>query len=293
MVRARPVLLTALLVTALAGCSLLEQDPSPAVTITTTTSPTPVEPEPIVTVTATPEPDDTYARPLYLGQVPLEMEPFGLGRRGPTPAELEDRRLEPRPWLPSPDSEEFTASIHTVPDDVAARSSWEQQCPVALDDLAYITMTYWGFDQRPHNGEMLIHRDLAEEVVDVFEQIYDARFPIEEMRVISRAERDAHTTGDHNITSGFTCRRVVGAATVWSEHAKGLAVDINPFHNPFIKGEELFPELSEAYLDRAWERPGMINDDSFIVDAFKDLGWTWGGDWTGREDWMHFSAEGG
>lgn len=284
------------LILAVGACSLLQPEPSPTVTLqavtTITPEPTP-EPGPVVTVTAEPDADSEYARPLWLGQVPLRVQSDGLGERKPTPEELQDRQFEPRPWLPEPESADFVASIEDVPADVVVRSSWEPACPVHINEMSYITMTYWGFDQKPHTGEMLIHKEHAEDVVTAFRTIYEARFPIEEMRVISRAERDAAPTGDHNITSGFTCRRVVGTATVWSEHSKGLAVDINPFHNPFYKGEELYPELSVSYKDRDLEREGMIYEPSVVFDAFDDLGWSWGGHWHGREDWMHFSAEGG
>ncbi len=260
-------------------------------TVTASAEPRPV---PTVTVTESPVNDPTYDRPLWLGQVPLDVEEDNLGERGPTPPELEDRQLEPPPWLPDPVDDAWFATVSMdVPEDVAERSSWEPNCPVHIDDLAYVTMPYWGFDQQVHTGEMIVHDDHVEAVAGAFEKIFDAQFPIEEMRVISREDRDSPPTGDHNVTSAFTCRLVVGAATVWSQHAYGMAVDINPFHNPFYKGEELFPELAEAYLDRDWIRRGMIDEQSVVYDAFAEIGWGWGGHWTGREDWMHFSATGG
>ena len=276
------------------GCSAGDPEPAPTVTVAAVTTATPEPtPGPVVTITAEPEAGDQYDRPLWLGQIPLAVQRDGLGQRKPTPEDLQDRQFAPRPWLPEPQTAEYVATIQDVPDEVRVRSSWEPACPVHIDELSYLTMTYWGFDQKPHTGEMLIHKDHAQDVADAFQKIYEARFPIEEMRVISRAERDAAPTGDHNITSGYTCRRVVGTASVWSEHSKGLAVDINPFHNPFYKGDELYPELSESYKDRDWEREGMIYEPSVVFDTFDDLGWSWGGHWTGREDWMHFSAEGG
>ncbi|MFW2513267.1 M15 family metallopeptidase [Demequina sp. SO4-13] len=293
----RLTLLTVAAAVTLGGCSALSPSPTPTMTVeavtTATATPSP-EPAPTVTLNADQQDHDAmYDRPQWLGTIPLEVQPDNLGERKPTPEELRDRQLAPRPWLPEPETDEFVSTISEVPDDVAERSSWRPECPVGLDELSYLTMTYWGFDQQPHLGEMIVHRDHAEDVVGAFETIYEGRFPIEEMRVISLEEHLSPPTGDQNITSAFWCRRVVGAATVWSEHSKGLAIDINPFHNPYYKGEELFPELSEAYLDRSWERDGMIYDPSIVYDAFEEMGWTWGGHWDGREDWMHFSAEGG
>lgn len=299
-IRARAVMAAAtatVALGALVGCS--SPAPSaPTVTATATTTVT-VTPPPVV-VTATPAPEtsappvDTHARPLWLGANPLAIDPdTELGVRAPTPEELRDRQLSPRTFLPDPESDDWVATISEVPRDVLERSTWAADCPVALKDLSYIAMPYWGFDQRAHQGEMLIHRDVAADVVSAFKKIYEARFPIEEMRVINLSERDSPPTGDQNVTSGFTCRTIVGTSTLWSEHSKGYAIDINPFHNPYIRDDALFPELSEAYLDRGDERPGMIGEPGVVFDAFEAIGWGWGGHWKTHDDWMHFSSTGG
>ena len=78
----------------------------------------------------------------------------------------------------------------------------------------------------------------------------------------------------------------------WSYHAYGLAVDINPFHNPYAKGDLVIPELASAYVDRENERVGMVYSDDVVTEAFAGIGWEWGGDWNTLKDWMHFSATG-
>ena len=125
----------------------------------------------------------------------------------------------------------------------------------------------------------------------MFRTLYDSRFPIEEMRVIRAEEIDAPPTGDGNTTSAFVCRPVSGS-TSWSMHAYGLAIDINPFHNPYLRGDVVLPELASAYTDRTDVRPGMIEPGDAVVEAFAAIGWQWGGDWTSLKDWMHFSANG-
>jgi hypothetical protein len=280
----------------LAGCTSTPAQPTATVTATATHTPAPVvitaEPSPAASAApeeAEPGEASAYARPLWLGANPLAPGPNDLGKRGPTPEELRDRQLEPRAFLPDPASDEWVATITDVPADVAARSTWEKGCPVGIDDLSYVTMPYWGFDKKVHQGEMLIASSVADDVTGAFEKIYEARFPIEEMRVINKSDRDAPATGDQNVTSGFTCRKIVGGSTKWSEHSKGLAVDINPFHNPFIRDDALFPELSEAYLDRDNVRAGMIDDAGAVFDAFEAIDWYWGGAWPTHSDWMHFS----
>ncbi|WP_425342044.1 M15 family metallopeptidase [Amycolatopsis coloradensis] len=80
--------------------------------------------------------------------------------------------------------------------------------------------------------------------------------------------------------------------TNWSAHAYGLAIDVDPFCNPYTKGDLVLPELASAYLDRGNRRPGMITAGDRTVAAFSAIGWTWGGTWTTPTDRMHFSADG-
>ncbi|CAN5220992.1 M15 family metallopeptidase [soil metagenome] len=223
----------------------------------------------------------------------LPLRPDGFGEVLDTPPELTDRRLPPpapEP-LPPPDGEAFAATVEPVPDDVAARSTWSTGCPVALDELRYVTVTFWGFDDRPHTGELLVNADVADDLVEVFRRLHTARFPIEEMRVIAADELALPPTGDGNVTTAFVCRPARGTTT-WSQHAFGLAVDINPFHNPYAKNDLVLPELASAYLDRDRQLPGMIAPGGVVTDAFAPIGWGWGGEWSGLSDWMHFSATG-
>jgi hypothetical protein len=234
---------------------------------------------------------DVTPRPAWLGTRPLPEREDGLGEVQPTPEELADRRLPPPPSDLPPPGDEWWADVGPVPDEVAARSTWHEGCPVHLDELAYVQLSFWGFDDRSHTGELLVHGEVVDDLVTVFGRLYEARFPIEEMRVITAEELDLPPTGDGNVTTGFVCRSTVQGQR-WSDHAYGLAVDINPFHNPYVRGDAVVPELASAYLDRDDHRPGMIQPDDEVVRAFADIGWGWGGDWTTAKDWMHFSASG-
>ncbi len=236
-------------------------------------------------------PNGVAAPPSWLGTRPLPLGPNGYGEVQPTPPELVDRRLATIDVAPAPPDATFTSSVVTVPEDVLARSTWDPACPVDKDDLRYLTVSFWGFDDRPHTGELLVHADAADDVVDVFRNLHAARFPIEEMRITRSEELDLHPTGDGNNTGSFVCRPSRGE-TSWSEHAYGRAVDINPFHNPYLKGDVVLPELASAYIDRAEERPGMILGGDVVTSAFADIGWGWGGKWRSSRDFMHFSANG-
>ncbi|WP_062522560.1 M15 family metallopeptidase [Demequina silvatica] len=288
-----PLAVTALL---LAGCTT-PGEPEARVTVTETP-----EPQPAITATVTPEPAPDpgvdviarpFARPDWLGTTVLEKQDNDLGKPVQTPDELKDRQLEPGATAyPDPVTDDWFVEISDVPAEVLARSSWRQQCPVKPKELAYIVMPFWGFDQQAHTGEMITNAAHAEELAAVFESMYERRFPIEEMRVTTWDEVRGDHTGDQNVTISFECRKVTGGFDVWSEHASGLAVDINPFHNPWVRDGYVFPELAGAYRDRDWLRPGMIETQRQIIEDFKAKGWEWGGTWTDLDDWMHFSATG-
>jgi hypothetical protein len=258
---------------------------------TTTVATTTTEPATTTVTTAAPATTGPL-RPTWLGTRPLPVTATGFGAVTPTPPELVDRRLPPPPEHAAPAAPGFAATVEAPSDDVLARSTWAPGCPVDRSELRLIRMTYRGFDGLPHLGEMLVHADVAADLVQVFSALYDAGFPIEEMRVVSRADLDAPPTGDGNNTTAFACRPVTGTTGTWSQHAYGLAVDVNPFHNPYLRGEVVLPELAGAYLDRDRDLPGMVRAGDAVVSAFAAIGWEWGGDWSSLKDWQHFSRDG-
>ncbi len=256
-------------------------------TIATTTTTAPTTTTTIATTTTT----SPYARPTWLGTRLLPLRPDEFGEVQPTPPEMQDRQFETLDLLPPPPDDQFHSTISPIPADVVARASWVPECPVTLDELSYLTMSHFGFDQRFHTGEMIVNAAVAEQVVEIFRRLHEDRFPIEQMRVITKEEIDAHPTGDWNDTTSFVCRPAVNS-TSWSQHAYGTGIDINPFHNPYVKGDLVLPELASAYVDRDDVRLGMIVPGDVATQGFAEIGWGWGGHWSSLKDWMHFSLSG-
>lgn len=202
------------------------------------------------------------------------------------------RRWNTRDSIPALQGTGFRAVVaDPAPKRVIARSTWRPGCPVGERELAWIRTTYWGFDRTRHSGEILVNGAVAGDVVDVFRQLYRARFPIESMGIARLEDLDAPPTGDGNVTGSFACRPVRGG-TEYSQHAYGLAVDLDPFQNPYHRDDLVLPELASSYLDRDWLRPGMITPDGPAVRAFASIGWGWGGDWSTLKDYQHFSLTG-
>lgn len=250
-------------------------------------------PHPTITSTPTPTPEPGSVPPEWLGTRVLPIDKStGYAQVQDTPTELRNRHFTLPDTVDPLPGDGFASRIDRVPDDVLARSSWEAECPVRADQLRWVRLTFWGFDDARHTGELLVNADAAQAMVAAFERLYDAKYPIEEMRITPADELEAEPTGDGNNTSAFTCRPIAHGSTTWSEHSYGRAVDVNPFLNPYVKGDVVIPELASAYLDRGRTDPGVIHADDAVTRAFASVGWIWGGSWQHSKDYMHFSANG-
>ncbi len=169
--------------------------------------------------------------------------------------------------------------------------SWRSGCPVPLRDLRVLTMSHWGFDKRVRTGRLIVHADLARDVLGVFRTLYASRFPIRRMVPVDAYEGSDFRSIEADNTSGFNCRFVEGTRR-WSEHAYGRALDVNPIENPYVSGGRTQHRASVPYLDRSQRRPGMAREGGVLVRAFDAIGWGWGGRWTTVKDYQHFSASG-
>jgi hypothetical protein len=194
----------------------------------------------------------------------------------------------------APTIEAFAGSVAVI--DAATRSrmtsSWRAGCPVPLEDLRILRLRHWGFDGKAHTGELVVHDDHAEEVLGVFEALFDARFPIRRMMLVDVYGGDDDRSMAANNTSAFNCRRSASGSGDWSQHAFGNAVDINPIQNPYVSGGNVEPPAGERYADRSLRAAGMIQANDAVVKAFARIGWEWGGDWTSSKDYQHFSSNG-
>ncbi|MFZ5968014.1 MAG: M15 family metallopeptidase [Bacillota bacterium] len=166
--------------------------------------------------------------------------------------------------------------------------SWKDGSPVTLEELSYVKVTYWGFDDLPHRGELIVHQKVAEEICEIFQALYEARFPIEKIRLIDEYGADDDLSMADNNTSAFCYRDVANRKGTLSKHSYGVAIDINPIQNPYVRQNEVSPEKGKEYTDRGKIRKGMIIKGDPCYEAFTKRGWTWGGDWKTMKDYQHF-----
>jgi hypothetical protein len=189
----------------------------------------------------------------------------------------------------SPSTPGFVGTVSKV---TAAelRYSYRPGCPIGPSQLRRLEVSHWDFAGRRRVGSIVVRATEARNVLSVFRKLYAARFPIRRLRLVEayKGSDDASMAADN--TSGFNCRYVSGTRR-WSEHAYGLAIDINPVENPYVHGGLVEPPVGRRYLDRSRARHGMVVPGDIVIRAFAAIGWSWGGRWS-TPDYQHFSATG-
>ena len=164
---------------------------------------------------------------------------------------------------------------------------WYPNCPVQLNQLVMVTVPYWGFDNQTHQGIVVVNKKVANQVLDIFQMIYAAHFSIEKIKLIEDYHGNDDLSMADNNSSGFNCRNVANSKH-FSLHSYGLAIDINPLMNPYVREQKVLPSVGRKYLNRAENLPGMIKKNDVVYLAFKKYHWTWGGDWAHLKDYGHF-----
>jgi hypothetical protein len=158
-----------------------------------------------------------------------------------------------------------------------------------------VNMEYYGFNGAIHQGKIVMHKNVAEGVKKFFELALQLKFPIKSVVPINdpKYKWDDEISCNDNNSSGFNYRTVSGNAAKLSKHATGLAFDINPVQNIYVRYDKDLKEVFRAPADGIYDKnaPGTLVADDPLVTLMKSLGWDWGGDWTpesGREDYQHF-----
>jgi hypothetical protein len=193
----------------------------------------------------------------------------------------------------------YSSSVRPLPAPLKANLEgrfWQPGCPVPLSQLRLLTVSHWGFDGRPHTGQLVVNQDVAAPLRTVFRRLYQLRFPIRHMRLVDVYGPRHARPADGDVSGSFVCRKAVPSpcgtgSGSWSNHAYGHAIDLNPVENPYVGCGRTHNRAGARYVDRSRLRKGMVTPA--VVRAFRSIGWGWGGDWTGRtKDYMHFSTTG-
>ena len=171
------------------------------------------------------------------------------------------------------------------------KGAWEEGCPISLSDIQSVHLIYLREDGSVQRGELVVARKVASDVESIFRKLYETRFVIHKMNSIEHYGGNDDLSMADNNTSGLNCRNVKGTKK-WSQHSYGVAIDINPLWNPYVRNNKVEPPQGKDYLDRTSVMPGLIKSDDLIIRLFREAGWKWGGHWRNSKDYQHFSLTG-
>ena len=165
--------------------------------------------------------------------------------------------------------------------------TFHEDTPFDHSFLAYLTVTHANFEGESTIGHLIVAAEISDEVLDIFREIYEYRFPIYSIKLIDYFDASDYLSMAANNSHAFNFRYIAGT-TIISRHGFGMAIDINPIQNPYIRGDTIWPAAGAVYLDRNYVRPGMIIRGDVVYRAFTSRGWTWGGNWNVPRDYHHF-----
>ena len=163
---------------------------------------------------------------------------------------------------------------------------------IQRQDLRYIRILHWDYDEKTHEGELICNRLIADKLIAIFRELYKAHYPIQRMRLPDEYNADDELQMRDNNTSCFCYRKVSGSKNL-SKHARGLAIDVNPLYNPYIRyrkdGSQIIePANAKPYADRSKQYRYKIDKNDLCYKLFIKHGFTWGGAWRTMKDYQHF-----
>ena len=169
--------------------------------------------------------------------------------------------------------------------------SFKEDCRIPRADLRHVHVLYCDLTGETHTGELVCSKFIAEDVLDIFAKLYAAKYPLERVELIDKYAADDEASMAHNNCSSFNYR-LVSFTTRVSKHGLGMAVDINPLYNPYIKTVDgklvIAPSNSVPYADRTKQWPYKIEPGDLCCQLFAEHGFEWGGDWEASKDYQHF-----
>ena len=186
-------------------------------------------------------------------------------------------------------------SSQPIPDSVFQRMqgrSWPEGCTIRRADLRYLRLSHYDAEKRQHVGEMVCNKAIADDLIEIFKELYRQKYPIQRIRLIDDYDASDERSMRDNNSSCFCYRRISGT-TKLSKHAQGMAVDINTLYNPYVRtgknGRRIVePATATKYVDRRKNFPYKIVKGDLLHRLFLQHGFKWGGSWRTMKDWQHF-----
>lgn len=189
----------------------------------------------------------------------------------------------------------YCEKISTATQERMTGNSFTKNNYIQFSDLRYVRIQHYDYKEKIQSGELVVNAKIAEDTVKVFYELFQKKYPIQRMKLIDDYDADDETSMEANNTSAFNFRNASGSSHL-SKHAYGLAIDINPKINPYIKGSVILPSNGKVYTQRDVSKckgkykDNMIHKNDTAYKIFTKYGFYWGGNWNSLKDYQHFEA---
>ena len=181
-----------------------------------------------------------------------------------------------------------------ISDTIFARmqgKSYKADCTIPRSELRYIKALHITYDGVIKRGEMVVNRAISDDIVAILRALFEAGYPIERMVLVDDYNADDEASMAANNSSAFNYRTTPGGTRL-SAHSRGMAVDINPLYNPYVKVSNgkviVAPKSATEYVERSGAFPYKIDSDDICCKLFKEHSFEWGGDYKTIKDYQHF-----
>ena len=186
-------------------------------------------------------------------------------------------------------------TVSQIPNNIFARmqgKSYPKGCTIPRKDLRYLRLLHVDKDGHIKLGEMVCNKAIAADVITIFRELYNKRYPIESVRLIDDFGANDERSMRANNSSSFCFRTVKGSKKL-SPHATGMAVDVNTLYNPYYHKSKsgkvsIQPQTGKKYLNRDAKFPYKIVRGDLAWRLFTSHGFEWGGAWRTMKDYQHF-----
>ena len=172
--------------------------------------------------------------------------------------------------------------------------SYKEDCPLPYDDLRHVSVLYVNFKGNTSTGDIICNKAIAQALVEISYELYQADYQIEQIRLIDEYGADDLLSMQDNNTSCFNYRTIAGTNKI-SMHGQGLSIDMNPFFNPYITykngRQQVSPAGAESYADRSQPFAYKIDENDLCYKLFMEHGFSWGGNWNHSKDYQHFEKK--
>ena len=198
-------------------------------------------------------------------------------------------------WFTTLTANAQTFTIDTISDAVFQRmqgKSYKKDCTVPRSELRYLRLSHYDSQGKEHVGELVCNKKISSDLKEIFKELYQQKYPIERMRLIDDYDADDERSMQANNTSCFNFRTIAGSKKL-SKHSLGMAIDINPLYNPYVKRSKdgkllVQPANARKYSDRSKRWNYKLEKGDLCYRLFIKHGFKWGGSWTNSKDYQHF-----